>query len=269
MCVCLDLFPYTCSYALTPTTKKPGTIDQVTTALFPDTATRPRYLAGILNHGVYATSTFGCVHAGVADAVIGPVPSSSDCIAASDNNVNNNNNNNVTTTSPMAQLIAACPTLATTLVSPVQLLAAQWQKLAVNAVINPLTVLLDCRNGELFAKMEVLALVEPLIMEIAHVMQAVLRAQGPSVGAQVAPRLDAERLRAAVLEVGHRTADNVSSMRQDRLAGRETEIDAINGYLVSQGVKYDVPCPLNARIVQLVKDKRHVKAGQIQDMFGV
>jgi len=234
-------------------------MDQVTAALFPDTASRPRYLGGIVNHGVYATSTFGSVHAGVADAVIGTIASSESTAAPHD-----------VTTSDMAQAIAACPILSTTLVSPAQLLATQLQKLAINAVINPLTVIFDCRNGELFTETRIVALAARLIVEISDVVRAVaICAQGPSVGADVVARLDRERLRAAVFDVGRRTADNISSMRQDRLAGRTTEIDYINGYVVARGVKYGVPCPLNARIVQLVKDMRQVPVGQIQDVFGI
>lgn len=175
----------------------------------------------------------------------------------------------------MAQAITACPILSTTLVPAPQLLATQLQKLTINAVINPLTVIFDCRNGALFTEARVVALVERLITEISNVVRAVvsssLQGQQQPIDddAGVVAELDAERLRAVVFDVGRRTAGNISSMRQDRLAGRTTEIDYINGYVVAQGVKHSVPCPLNARIVQLVKDKRQVTADEIQHVFGI
>jgi 2-dehydropantoate 2-reductase len=44
-----------------------------------------------------------------------------------------------------------------------------------------------------------------------------------------------------------------ASMLQDIEAGRATEIDAINGAVVSMGHLYGVPTPVNAAMVALVK----------------
>ena len=49
-----------------------------------------------------------------------------------------------------------------------------------------------------------------------------------------------------------KTAKNTSSMLQDVRAGRDTEIDYINGYVVSVGRRYGVPTPANAAIVETV-----------------
>ena len=56
-------------------------------------------------------------------------------------------------------------------------------------------------------------------------------------------------------------ADWKSSMGQDVQKGRRTEIDYMNGYIVEQGRRVGIPTPVNAAIVQVV---REVESGQIQ-----
>ncbi len=54
-------------------------------------------------------------------------------------------------------------------------------------------------------------------------------------------------------------ADWKSSMGQDVEKGRHTEIDFMNGYIVEQGRRVGVPTPVNAAIVQVV---REVQSGE-------
>jgi len=113
-----------------------------------------------------------------------------------------------------------------------------WRKLAVNACINPLTALLRVRNGAL--RMEPLyGLCRAIVEEVAEVAKRL----GVDVG-NVVDDLD------RVLES---TANNVSSMLQDVLAGRRTEIDWINGAVARLGKRVGVPTPLNEAMWRLVK----------------
>ena len=56
-------------------------------------------------------------------------------------------------------------------------------------------------------------------------------------------------------------ADWKSSMGQDVEKGRRTEIEYMNGYIVEQGRRVGIPTPVNAAIVQVVKQ---VESGQLQ-----
>lgn len=164
----------------------------------------------------------------------------------------------------LAQNIVECPELATTLVTASEILQIQLQKLTINAVINPLTVIFDCMNGDLFTNTTVATLIERQIAEISAVIQAIIATQAqPSDIARFVP----ERLYEVVFEISRRTAKNISSMRQDRRAGRRTEIDYINGYIVAQGEQYGIACPLNEKIVQLVKEEKRITATQIEEIF--
>ncbi len=118
-----------------------------------------------------------------------------------------------------------------------------WSKLAVNAAINPLTALLDVRNGALLAHA---GLVE-IMTEAAREAAAVASAQGYA--------LSGDDLVSQALDVASRTAANESSMLQDMRRGRPTEIDAICGAIVAKGHELAVPTPVNERLLSLVRRK--------------
>ena len=54
-------------------------------------------------------------------------------------------------------------------------------------------------------------------------------------------------------EVAQKTAVNRSSMFQDILRGAPSEIEAINGAVVREGERLDVPTPVNESLWRLVK----------------
>lgn len=232
-----------------------GTVDEVSKYLFPTTKSRPKYLTGIVNHGVYNTSPFSSVHAGFASAFIGRVQ----CISQD-------------TSSPskppsLAEDIITCPELSASFVSQQEITNIQLQKLTINAVINPLTAIFDCYNGELFQSPVIQRLIDQLISEISVVILAILESQHYPLDPDILARFSTGNLTKVVYGVGEQTAKNISSMRQDMLAGRETEINYINGYLVAQALKLRVPCPVNRKIVQLIKDKRKIPESEIGNRF--
>ncbi|PGH12528.1 hypothetical protein AJ80_06689 [Polytolypa hystricis UAMH7299] len=240
-----------------------GTIDEVNSSLFNQPSSRPNYLAGIVNHGVYTTSPFSAVHAGFANTILGPVvglpaevqtPKQKEEMAF------------------LTQQILDAPNLATSLVSPAELLYTQLQKLAVNATINPLTVIFDCFNGELFQSTEIRKLMVPLVHELSTVIRGII-ASGQGVNHAIEPKLSdrfsPENLDRIICDVGAKTSKNKSSMRQDVLGGRKTEIDYINGYIVARATEYGMECPLNAKLVDLVKNKTLVPKDDIQKVFGI
>ncbi|MGE6190364.1 putative 2-dehydropantoate 2-reductase [Stutzerimonas stutzeri] len=95
------------------------------------------------------------------------------------------------------------------------ILARLWRKLALNCAINPLTVLHDCRNGELLQYREQLS-------EICEELIELLSACGQAPAA--------DDLQRDVLRVIEATAANYSSMYQDVRLGRRTEIAYLLGH---------------------------------------
>jgi 2-dehydropantoate 2-reductase len=115
-----------------------------------------------------------------------------------------------------------------------------WGKLLVNVGINALTALLRVPNGALS-----LPAVQPLLTAAVGEAVAVAYAQGI--------QLNNPDPLAHVLTVVYATAENHSSMLQDVLRGSPTEIQTINGAIVTLGAQLGVPTPVNQLLVQLVQ----------------
>lgn len=120
------------------------------------------------------------------------------------------------------------------------ILAALWQKLAVNAAINPLTAIDDCPNGEL---------ADPKYRELIQAIVTELHTAAAADGIT----LDKTALLDRVYQVITLTSGNFSSMHQDVAHGRLTEIDAINGFVVKRAASHGLDAPANLSMLEQVK----------------
>ncbi|PYI54598.1 ketopantoate reductase family protein [Paenibacillus flagellatus] len=121
-----------------------------------------------------------------------------------------------------------------------QMMEIVWNKLLINAVVNPLTALLRVRNGELLATERRIGLMRRLLDEGT----AVAKACGIPVRDDVWEQ---------IVDVCAKTADNASSMLQDVSSGRPTEIDWINGAIVERARRFGIPVPVHETVCDLVK----------------
>jgi len=117
---------------------------------------------------------------------------------------------------------------------------ALFEKLLVNAAINPLTALFDVPNGELVE--------DPKLREV---LRDVVREAHPIVADQ-GVTLSLKEAIERVEGVCRATAQNISSMLQDVRKGRQTEIEFINGAIVREGERLKIPTPLNRLLTELV-----------------
>jgi len=120
---------------------------------------------------------------------------------------------------------------------------AVWRKLVMNCVINPLTAILRVRNNEIGTSS-----LKGVRHAIVHECIAVGQAEGVNVGEDFVNFVD---------EVIPRYT-NRSSMLQDIMRGRRTEIDFINGKVVELGRRHGIPTPVNETLTQLI----HFMEGQ-------
>ncbi len=110
----------------------------------------------------------------------------------------------------------------------------------VNAAINPVTAILRARNGVILEDPNARALAEAVVRE------------GIEVVNRLGIRLPSDPL-AETLRVAETTRDNKSSMLQDVLNRRRTEVDYINGAIVIKGREVGVNTPVNYVLWLLVK----------------
>ena len=120
-----------------------------------------------------------------------------------------------------------------------------YRKLAGNACINPVTAVCNCRNGIVAEKgSEANSLSLQLIKEVRDVY------------AKVRPQMDVSRMEEQVMQLASDTGGNISSMLADVRAGRDTEIDFINGYIVKLGRGAGVLVQENENIIKRVKEMK-------------
>jgi len=116
-----------------------------------------------------------------------------------------------------------------------------WSKVIINAAINPLTAILRLRNGELINYPEAREIMKDTVEETVAVAKAKnIHLKWPDPVAQT-------------VRVCQATANNYSSMLQDILNRKRTEIDFINGAIVRESEALGIPAPVNNALTQLVK----------------
>lgn len=122
-----------------------------------------------------------------------------------------------------------------------------WSKLIINIAINPLTAILKIENGKLLESSYSLDLMKDLVYESV------------SIAKEIGLNLEKDETLEKVKNVANNTYSNKSSMLQDILNKRETEIDKINGAVVKVGEKVGISTPINSTIVKLVKSMNDLK----------
>ncbi len=180
-----------------------------------------RVLAGVTSQGATLTGPGEVVHAGAGPTVIGePGGRISERALA------------------VKEVLSAAgiPTEVTA-----DLASALWGKLVVNAGVNAVGALSQVRNGVVPASANLRAAMREAVQEAVRVAEA----KGIAL-----PHQD---MAARAEEICRDTANNINSMLQDLLRGRSTEVDAINGAVVREGVGVGVPTPVNQLLWWLTK----------------
>jgi 2-dehydropantoate 2-reductase len=162
----------------------------------------------------------------------------------------------------MAFQLSNAELLQTELLSPKYIIHAQLKKLVINAVINPLTARFNCQNGQVFETQDRRVLYRHLLQEAG----AIIREMLPQSDSLRETGFSDQALSALVEEVTEKTANNTSSMLQDIQTGRRTEIDYINGYLVSQGRRLGLPTTHHEAVYNMVKT---LEAGNSEPPSGI
>ncbi|MCG2580938.1 MAG: 2-dehydropantoate 2-reductase [Marinobacter sp.] len=123
-----------------------------------------------------------------------------------------------------------------------EILKRLWSKLIINAGINPYTAILDCTNGDILDAPLFRDTIRQLCLELAEVMHL-----------EGLPPRSPDDMQSQIEAVARNTAKNTSSMCSDVRRGKPTEIDYINGYIVSRARAHNLPAPVNQMLTKRVK----------------
>ncbi|MEM2917663.1 MAG: 2-dehydropantoate 2-reductase [Candidatus Bathyarchaeia archaeon] len=113
-----------------------------------------------------------------------------------------------------------------------------WNKLIVNCVINPLSAIFKVRDNMVGAD-SLKTVRRKIIQECVAV--------GKAEGIHFDPNIE------ECVEKKISSYSNFSSMCQDIMKGKKTEIDFLNGKIVELGKKHGIPTPVNEALVAMIK----------------
>ena len=130
--------------------------------------------------------------------------------------------------------------------------AALWSKTLYNCALNPLGAIMGVAYGAL-ADPEAWAIIEAVVRE-AH---AVCSAEGVTLPWVTAADY-LEYLKGVQLPA---TAGHHPSMLQDLQHGHRTEIDFLNGAVVTRGAALGIPTPVNETLVRLIRFREQLDRG--------
>ena len=132
-----------------------------------------------------------------------------------------------------------------------------WSKLIVNVGINALTALTRLHNGELVHYAGTRRVMHQAVEEACQVAR--------EKGIRLLHANPVEK----VESVCKATAGNISSMLQDVLRAKTTEVENINGAVVKEGERLGIPTPVNAVLRDLVMtiQESYAKRVQLQEIM--
>jgi 2-dehydropantoate 2-reductase len=123
-----------------------------------------------------------------------------------------------------------------------------------NCVFNPITVLIDDHVAKALDHPEMMGVIRQIVGEVAAVSAAM----------KVPLPLDMpERVVKATQEI----RDIHTSMYDDWKAGRRTEIDSLNGFIVKKGRDLGIPTPVNEALTAMIKtitEKEQIGSGRVR-----
>ena len=119
-----------------------------------------------------------------------------------------------------------------------------WRKVVFNCVVNPITTILGAEVGQI---------VDPDLNRLKQLVidecVAVAAAEGISLETDLMGEIDA----------AYAGSRNIVSMQQDLLRGRTTEIDYLNGAMVTLGARHSLSCPVNDGLTKIIKGMEAIR----------
>lgn len=114
-----------------------------------------------------------------------------------------------------------------------------WKKLILNCVLNPVTAILRIENRGIADEK-----LEPLKKLIIDECLRVAKKDGITFDFDFLKEIDNSI----------KNSKNISSMQQDLIKGKKTEIDYLNGAVAKLGKKYGIKCPVNEALTMIIKE---------------
>lgn len=245
-----------------------GVYEQLIEKFFRDPSTRPNFVLACNTHGAWLKNFMHVVHAGHGEIHLGIVSSGETDFERSDPDLSLDDiapdpevdpNHRYASLRSTIQALTSLKPLHVSWRTQEHVHLLMRRKVVVNAIINPLTALLNCHNGELFEHEAAKVIAGKVCREAANAflaqweaeMQEHIFAEGATY---VSPphMLGHSQLVDECIRVAYATKENSSSMLSDIKMGKPTEIQSMNGYLVALGKQHGVSMAANKMLLDLI-----------------
>jgi 2-dehydropantoate 2-reductase len=120
---------------------------------------------------------------------------------------------------------------------------AIWSKFIFNSVMNPIGAIVQGVNAARYEVPEMRALVDDMAAECVGVAEAL------GIRLEFNPMYLVEKIRSGEAPL----TKHAGSMAQDIEAGRETELEAMTGYVVGKAKELGVPVPVTESVYRMAK----------------
>lgn len=231
-----------------------GVVDELYGTLWKDKSKRPIIYQGVISHGVWQpqewANTYNYNHAGYGSLKVCQIPRELS---------NPTESGQIEEDDVINALLKSDLNVSTHTYK--ELLVYQIQKLLVNSCMNSTTSIVDVINGGLANIEEVDTLFTSIVDEGLRILyEAYPSLQSSPLAKEL---LNTKPLVEFVKHVGFGVnGKNSTSMRQDVLNLRKTEINYINGHIVSKAHELGKEAPVNSTIKTLVNLKAKVLINQ-------
>lgn len=237
-----------------------GVAEALNEAYFPDPLKRPSYVLGHMTHVLSPQEgkrfTVSEIHQGrVYLSALGR------SLAQSRIRYHPPTERNVRV-SHFLQLLSAAPRLQAGGYSLDRFLHHKLQATVIKAVLDPLTVVLDCNFGKLAGNTYAKQMIDQLLGEISSVISRLPELRGST---HFQGMIRGGGLRQEVYKRLGRLKDSNSRMYAQTKRGFETDIDFLNGYFAKRGREVGVKCSVNESVIWMVKAKHMAQMAQARD----
>ena len=244
-----------------------GLIEEVNEVLFPNPKYRPSYMLANLSHAIYPTDYKYTVveqKAGELSFTIVPKVLLAQSSAWARPTIYDTTSNWPANSRYIVRTFTTVPEFSAKGLGMAAFYSFHLEKLALNSVIGPLTVMYDCFDNELLHNHSVTKIMRALLQEISKVLCALpelRRVNG------VDKRFNPDKLEKIIVGICTTVGRQRSVMALKASSGNPTDIEYYNGYILRRAEELGIDCPRLEMVMAMVKAKQVMKRQELNNLI--
>jgi 2-dehydropantoate 2-reductase len=237
-----------------------GIAEKVSATVFTDPDRRPTYVLGSLSHHITSTDRHFTIIQTEPGTLICSKQPQREVYKTGDLSITRHN----FSWSPQAKHLVGSLTRAldlnTQALGHKSFYKTQLQKVVLGCIIGPLSVMYDCSTDKLLYNYNASVTMVGLLKEISLVIRSLPELQSLDGIDRI---FNLRKLEAMCVSAIAKTGATETLMLQSVRAGRRTNIDYFNGYIIRRAAQMGISCPRNELILRMVEGKRQMRGKEI------